>query len=75
MTDTTTLEKQLANLPREERARLRDLLDASLGGQQTTENAAAWSREARRRLDELRSGKVAGVPAAESLRRARGRFS
>ncbi|MEX2583849.1 MAG: addiction module protein [Gemmatimonadota bacterium] len=69
------LEKQLTSLPRDERARLRDLLDASLGGEQTPEIAAAWSREAGRRLEELRSGKVAGVPVAESLQRARERFS
>jgi putative addiction module component (TIGR02574 family) len=73
--NTSTLEKQLTSLPREERARLRDLLDASLGGEQTAEIAAAWSQEASRRLEELRSGKVAGVPVSESLSRAREQFS
>jgi putative addiction module component (TIGR02574 family) len=68
-----SIEAQLLHLPPSERARLAELLLASLdahGSDVLTpveQNAvdAAWAAEADRRAAELTSGAVAGVPAAD----------
>ena len=63
------LEAQLLSLPPADRARLAEVLLASLeAGAETTTAAdaeAAWVAEGERRLAELRAGTVAGVPADE----------
>jgi putative addiction module component (TIGR02574 family) len=68
-----SLEAQLLHLPASERARLAELLLASLdatasdvlSGAQQQEVDAAWAAEADRRYKELASGAVAGIPAAD----------
>ena len=53
-------------LPAKERAYLAERLIASLD---EAELETAWADEAIRRRDEVRSGKVKAVPAAEAYRR------
>ena len=53
-------------LPAKERAYLAERLIASLD---EAELETAWSGEAIRRRDEIRSGQVKAVPAAEAYRR------
>ncbi len=63
------LEAALLKLPTQERARLAEVLIDSLD--QENEIAQAWTDEAERRLEELRSGKVQGIPAEEVFARIR----
>jgi putative addiction module component (TIGR02574 family) len=63
-----SLETQLLSLPPGDRARLAEVLLASLEGATSTDDGsgsvdAAWRAEGERRLAELRAGTVAGVPA------------
>jgi len=60
----TALADQLLALPTGARARLAELLLASLEGADP-DAARAWDAEIARRSAELESGRVAGVPAAE----------
>ena len=62
------LEAQLLRLPSPDRARLAEVLLASLDADDTVSAAdteAAWVAEGERRLAELRAGTVAGIPADE----------
>jgi putative addiction module component (TIGR02574 family) len=67
------LEAQLLGLPPHDRARLAEVLLASLDraepGLTSTEIEAAWIAEGERRLAELRAGTVAGIPADEVFSR------
>jgi putative addiction module component (TIGR02574 family) len=58
-------------LPEDERARLAQELLASLDGEIDADVEALWLAEAERRLEELRSGKVRGVPSDEAFAKAR----
>jgi len=58
-------------LPERERVRLAQDLIASLDKDVDPDAEALWLAEAERRLEELRSGKVRGVPADEAFARAR----
>lgn len=66
---TDALESQLLTLPPADRARLAELLVASLDAEvesgPAAEIEAAWFAEAERRLSEYRRGTVAGIPAAQ----------
>jgi putative addiction module component (TIGR02574 family) len=66
---TDSLESQLLTLPPAARARLVEVLLASLDQEvesgPAAEVEAAWMAEAERRLAELREGSVAGVPVAK----------
>lgn len=70
-----SLEAQLLRLPLDDRARLAELLLASLDADATNasispaEVEAAWEAESERRLAELRAGTVTGIPAAEVFAR------
>ena len=68
---TYEIEALALKLPRDERARLAEVLIASLD--ELDEVEAAWADEAERRYEELRSGKVKGVPADEVFARIRAR--
>lgn len=61
------LEAALLKLPNQERARLAEVLIDSLD--EENEIAQAWTDEAERRLEELRSGEVQGVPAEDVFAR------
>ena len=64
---TDTLEAQLLNLPAGGRARLAEVLlaslDADVASGPSAEVEALWRAEAERRLGELQRGVVAGIPA------------
>lgn len=61
------------SLPVEERAHLVDCLLQTLNPPDEA-HTAAWAAVARRRLDELRSGKVAAVAGEEVFARIRQRY-
>jgi len=58
-------------LSRRERARLAQRLISSLDHEVDADTEKLWLREAERRLAELKSGKVVGIPAATVMRKAR----
>jgi putative addiction module component (TIGR02574 family) len=57
------VEAEARRLPREDRARLAEVLLASLDEEAEIEQA--WAKEIARRVDELRSGAVSPIPAGE----------
>ena len=65
------LAEQAMNLPGESRARLADLLVASLDADALTDIDRLWLSEAKRRRDEVRAGKVKTIPGDEALRSVR----
>lgn len=65
------LAEQAMDLPTESRARLADLLVESLDAAELGRIDRAWAAEARRRLNELRSGAVKPIPADEVFRKVR----
>ncbi len=70
----TTVEKlaeQAMNLPTESRARLADLLVESLDAGDLGHFDRLWVAEAKRRRDEVRSGRVETVPGDEALQKVR----
>lgn len=71
--NATELMNEAASLPLEERARLVDSLLQTLNPVDETV-AAAWLATARRRLDELDSGRVAAVPGDEVFEKVRCRL-
>ena len=62
------------SLPSDARALLADRLVESLDPLTDQDVRSAWAAEALRRLDDLRTGRVAGVPANEALLQARLQF-
>jgi len=68
------LESQLLELPPEDRARLATKLISSLEVEADAGAERAWLIEAERRLDELESGNVQGVPADTVFEKARSTF-
>ena len=58
-------------LPLRDRVRLAQQLVATLDDQSETEIEELWFSAARRRLDELQSGKVQGIEADDAFRIAR----
>jgi putative addiction module component (TIGR02574 family) len=65
------LESKVLKLPRGERARLAQRLILSLDQEVDADVEKLWLQEAERRLGELKSGKVAGIPAPKVIRKAR----
>jgi putative addiction module component (TIGR02574 family) len=68
---TRDLESELLELSPEERARLATKLISSLETEADADAERAWLVEAERRLDELESGDVQGVPADTVFEKAR----
>lgn len=72
-------EKQLADqvlsLSREARAELADLLVESLNPADDGPNHNLWVQEARRRLGELRSGEIEGIPGDEAMAKLRQKYA
>ena len=58
-------------LPLRERVQLAQRLVSTIDGELESDTEALWFAEAERRLEELRSGEVQGVPAEEAFRIAR----
>jgi putative addiction module component (TIGR02574 family) len=65
------LESQALKLSRRERARLAQRLISSLDQEIDADAERLWLAEAERRLAELKSDKVAGIPAEKVLRKVR----
>ena len=65
------LESKALRLSRRERARLAQRLISSLDQKADADVEKLWLQEAERRLRELQSGKVVGIPAEKVLRKAR----
>ena len=65
------LESKLMKLSAQERARLAERLISSLDQEADPEAESLWIQEAERRLDELESGSVAGIPADRVFKKAR----
>lgn len=73
MLNTQEIFDHVASLPVEERASFADELLKTLN-QPVPEVERKWVEAATRRLDELRSGRVAGIPVDEVLEKARKRL-
>ena len=65
------IEAKALRLPPKERARLAQRLISSLDPESDHDAEQAWLEEAERRLDELESGKVAGIPAEQVFEKGR----
>jgi putative addiction module component (TIGR02574 family) len=65
------IEAEALRLPPKARARLAQRLIASLDPESHRDAEQAWLEEAERRLDELESGKVAGIRAEQVFEKAR----
>jgi putative addiction module component (TIGR02574 family) len=65
------LEARALRRPRQERARLAQRLISSLDPEVDADVDKLWLHEAERRLSELKSGRVAGIPAEKVVRKAR----
>jgi putative addiction module component (TIGR02574 family) len=65
------LESKALKLSRRQRARLAQRLISSLDQEVDADAEKLWFEEAERRLGELESGKVAGIPAEKVIKRAR----
>ena len=65
------LAQKAMELTTEGRAQLADLLVESLDTAQLGGIDRAWLAEAKRRRDEVRSGRAATIPASEAIRQVR----
>ena len=65
------LESQALKLSRRERARLAQRLISSLDQEVDADAERLWLAEAERRLADLKSGKVAAIPAGRVIRKVR----
>jgi putative addiction module component (TIGR02574 family) len=65
------LESKALKLSPKARARLAQRLISSLDQEMDAGAEELWIRDAERRLSELKSGRVAGIPAQKVLRKAR----
>jgi putative addiction module component (TIGR02574 family) len=74
MMKTKKLIEEALSLPVEERAIIADSLLRSLNMPDTTIDAK-WAEVARRRIEELRSGKIKPIPGDEVFSEILGRFS
>ena len=65
------LEKQVMDLPPRSRIRIAEKIIESVDDFTGKEIEAAWSEEIARRVHEIESGKVKGIPAAQAMAKAR----
>ena len=65
------LEAHALTLPRRERARFAQRLISNLEHETDADIEGLWLAEAELRLAELKSGKVAAIPAEQVIKRAR----
>ena len=68
---TRELESKALKLSPRERARLAQRLISSLEREVDADAEKLWRQQAERRLGEIKSGKVAGIPAEKVIRKAR----
>jgi putative addiction module component (TIGR02574 family) len=65
------LEKQVMDLPPRSRIRIAEKIIESVDDFTSKEIEAAWSEEIHRRVNDIESGKVKGIPAAQAMAKAR----
>jgi putative addiction module component (TIGR02574 family) len=70
-TSVERLAEQALKLPSESRARLADLLVESLGADELGRIDQLWTAEAKRRRDEVRTGRVKTIPGNQARRKVR----
>ena len=70
-TNIERVAEQAMKLPAESRAELADRLVESLGGEEIGRIDRLWLDEAKRRRDEVRSGRVKTISGADARRRVR----
>ena len=70
-TNLDQLTADAMKLPLRDRVQLAQRLVATIDDEIETDTEALWFAEAERRLEELRSGKVQGIPAEDVFRNAR----
>ncbi len=74
---TATLEKvthDALDLPQRQRARLAHTLLLSIDDEPDPDVTAAWDAEIKRRVDEIRSGQVKGIPVEEVFGQLRDKY-
>ncbi len=71
---TNKLEEKLLSLPCEERIYLVEKLLKSLNSPSREDVDKAWAAEAEKRIDELETGEVDGIPAEQVFREIRKRL-
>lgn len=65
------IESEALKLSPKQRARIAERLLSSLDDETELDSESAWVEEAERRLDELLTGKVKGIPAEQVFKKAR----
>ena len=70
-TNLDQLTADAMKLPLRDRVQLAQRLISTLDGEVEADTEALWFAEAERRLEELRSGKVQGIPSEDVFRKAR----
>ena len=65
------LEKEVMDLPPRSRIRIAEKILESVDDFTSKEIEEAWSQEIHRRVNDIESGKVKGIPAAQVMARAR----
>lgn len=68
------IEKEVLNLPSGERARLAEHLIRSLDAREDREAEKLWVKEAERRYQEYKKGKVKAKPAGKVFKEARSKL-
>jgi len=63
------LEKEIMKLPLSKRAEMAEKLLLSLDAPSEEENLTLWVSEAERRLEDMRTGKVAGIPFSKTMKK------
>lgn len=66
--------EQVLSLPRDEQEHLVEQILLNLAAPSPEEYERIWAEEAMRRYQELKSGKVKGIPLEDVLRNARSRL-
>jgi len=65
------LEKEVLDLPPRSRIRFAEKIIESIDDFTSKEIEAAWAEETERRVKDIESGKVKGIPAAQAMAKAR----
>jgi putative addiction module component (TIGR02574 family) len=65
------LEKEVLDLPPRSRLRIAEKIIESVDNFTSKDIESAWSEEVGRRVNDIESGKVKGIPAAQAMAKAR----
>lgn len=75
MSQDSSLKVQLAQLSAQNRAELAEFLIDSLDPETDADALQQWNRELARRLDQIRTGDVQGIPLEVAMQQLRARHS